>query len=143
LHKAKYYFFDLGVRNAAAGIGHDKGLLTLEKGVLFEHHVILEALAHRGGARFFYWRDKKDHEVDLVIEDRGKVTAVEIKATSRPGDSDFAGLAAFKEQEKCDRAFLVCQIERPQRFEHALAIPWWRLPMILHAFPERTPPLQN
>ncbi len=127
LHKAKYYFFDLGVRNAAAGIGHDKGLLTLQKGELFEHHVILEALAHRGEARLFYWRDKKGREVDLVIEENGGVTAVEIKATSRPGDSDFAGLAAFRKEEKCDRAFLVCQVDRPQRFEHGTAIPWRQL----------------
>jgi predicted AAA+ superfamily ATPase len=126
LHKAKYYFFDLGVRNSAATIGHDKGLLTLQKGPLFEHHVILEALARRGDARLFYWRNKKDREVDLVIEDGGKVTAVEIKATTKPGDSDFAGLAAFREEEKCDHAFLVCQVERPQRFKYGLAIPWWQ-----------------
>lgn len=127
LHKAKYYFFDLGVRNAAAGIGHDKGLLTLQKGPLFEHHVILEAFARRGNGRLFYWRNKKDREVDLVIENEGKVTAVEIKATAKPGDSDFAGLAAFQAEEKCDRAYLVCQVERPQRFAHGIAVPWWHL----------------
>lgn len=32
LRKSKYYFFDLGVRHAAAGIGHDKGLLILQQG---------------------------------------------------------------------------------------------------------------
>jgi len=127
LHKAKYYFFDLGVRNAAAAIGHDKGLLTLQKDVLFEHHVILEALAQRGTARFSYWRNKSGREVDLVIEQAGKVTAVEIKATAKPGDSDLAGLAAFRAEEKCDRAYLVCQVERPQKFEHAVALPWWQL----------------
>lgn len=127
LHKAKYYFFDIGVRNAAAGIGHDKGLLTLQKGVLFEHHVILEALARKNGGRLFYWRNKKDREVDLVIEAGGKIAAVEIKATTKPGDSDFAGLAAFRSEEKCDRAYLICQVERPQRFAHGIAIPWRHL----------------
>lgn len=127
LHKAKYYFFDLGVRNAAAGIGHDKGLLPLQKGLLFEHHVILEALAQRGSARLSYWRNKSGREVDLIIEQDGKVTAVEIKATAKPGDSDFAGLAAFRGEEKCDRAYLICQVERPQRFEHAVALPWCQL----------------
>lgn len=127
LHKAKYYFFDLGVRNAAALIGHDPGLLTLQKGVFFEHHVILEAMARRGPARLSYWRSKSGREVDLVIEREGKVTAVEIKATAKPGDSDFAGLAAFRAEEKCDRAYLICQVERPQRFEHAVALPWREL----------------
>lgn len=133
LHKAKYYFFDLGVRNAAAMIGHDRGLLTLQKGVLFEHHVILEALAQRGPARLSYWRNKSGREVDLVIERDGKVTAVEIKATAKPGDSDFAGLAAFRAEEKCDSAYLVCSVERPQRFEHAVALPWRQLGSLLRA----------
>lgn len=127
LHKAKYYFFDIGVRNAAAAIGHDQGLLTLQKGVLFEHHVVLEALAQRGPARFSYWRNKSGREVDLVIERDAEVTAIEIKATTKPGDSDFAGLAAFRAEEKCDRAYLVCQVDRPQRFAHAVALPWWQL----------------
>lgn len=127
LHKAKYYFFDLGVRNAAALIGHDRALLTLQKGVLFEHHVILEALAQSGPARLTYWRNRSGREVDLVIEKDGKTTAVEIKATVRPGDSDFAGLAAFRAEEKCDDAYLICQIERPQRFEHGVALPWRQL----------------
>lgn len=130
LRRSRYFFFDLGVRNAAAGIGHDKGLWTLQRGTLFEHHVILEALARRSGAKYYYWRTKKDQEVDLVIEIEGKVIAVEIKATARPGDSDFAGLAAFREEEKCDAAYLVCQVERPQRFKHATAIPWWQFASI-------------
>ncbi|MBI5625096.1 MAG: ATP-binding protein [Elusimicrobia bacterium] len=130
LRKAKYYFFDIGVRNAAAAIGHDQGLLTLQKGILFEHHVILEALAQRTQARFSYWRNKKGREVDLVVERGSEVTAIEIKATAKPGDSDFAGLAAFRAEEKCDRAYLVCQVERPQRFQHAIALPWWQLDSI-------------
>lgn len=68
--------------------------------------------------------------MDLVIETGGKVIAVEIKATAKPGGSDFAGLAAFRKEEKCDRAYLVCQVERPQRFEHATAIPWWQLVLL-------------
>lgn len=130
LHRPRYYFFDLGVRNAAAGVGHDQGLWTLQRGTLFEHHVILEALARRGDAKFSYWRTKNHQEVDLVAEVGGKVIAVEIKATAQPGDRDFAGLAAFREEEKCDAAYLVCQVERPQRFKHGTAIPWWQLSSI-------------
>lgn len=66
-------------------------------------------------------------EVDLVVELGDKTTAIEIKATSTPIDSDFAGLAAFQEMEKCDAAYLVCQVERPQTFRHGTAIPWYQL----------------
>jgi len=131
LRKPKYYFFDLGVRNAASGIGHDKGLLTLQMGVLFEHFVILEILAHKGQTQLSYWRTKMGKDVDLIIEEGERITALEIKATAKPNDSDFSGLAAFQESEKCDRAFLVCQVKQAQKFKYGVALPWWQLASLL------------
>ncbi len=131
VHKAKYYFFDLGVRNAASGVGHDAGLLVLQMGLLFEHLIILEAMAASKDCRFSYWRTKKGEEVDLVVEKSAKRFAIEIKATTKPRESDFSGLFAFQENEKCDAAYLVCQVERPQKFAHGTAIPWRILGEIL------------
>lgn len=129
LRKARYYFFDLGVRNAAAELGHDRGLLSLQMGPLFEHHVVLEAVARCGGKGLSYWRTKDGDEVDLVVERGGRTMAIEIKATDKPRPEDFRGLAAFRKAEKCDEAFLLCRAPRAQRFEHGTALPWWELPL--------------
>ncbi len=130
LRKPKYYFFDVGVRNAAAGIGHDPGILKFQMGTLFEHHVILELLAR--GHSLSYWRTKSGQEVDVIVELAGrKVLALEIKSTSNPKATDFSGLAAFKTSEKCDGAYLVCQVDRAQKFEWGVALPWWQLSSIL------------
>ena len=131
VHKSKYYFFDLGVRNAASGVGHDPGLLVLQMGLLFEQMIMLEAVAVSKDCRFSYWRNKKGEEVDLVVEKSAKRLALEIKATSRPREADFAGLFSFKKDEKCDAAYLVCQVEKPQKFPHGMAVPWRMLGEVL------------
>ena len=41
-------------------------------------------------------------------------------------DESRARLAAFRAEERCDRAYLVCQVERPQKFAHGVALPWWQ-----------------
>ena len=129
LRKSRFYFFDIGVRNAAAELGHDRGLLTLQMGALFEHHVVLEAVARCGGRGLSYWRTKAGDEVDLIVERDGKVLAFEIKATERPRPEDFAGLAAFRKSERCDGAFLICRVPKAQKFEHGVALPWRELPI--------------
>lgn len=120
----KNYFFDLGVRNSAARIGHSEGIITLQRGVLFEHFVVLEAIAqfsHR--AKVSYWNDKK-HEVDLILEFDGRRIAVEIKATSKPQEKHCAGLDALRAEASIDASYVVCQIDRPQKFGDHLAISW-------------------
>lgn len=125
LRRPKYYFFDTGVRNAAANLGHSKGLLPLQIGTLFEHFVVLEIIAQRRfGLDVSWWRTKKGDEVDLVVEYSGKTYGVEVKATARPSRRDFSGLSAFKSAEKCDGTFLVCQVDKPQKFDEGTALPW-------------------
>lgn len=125
LRPPKYYFFDLGVRNAAAGIGHAQGLLPLQIGILFEHFVILEMIANfQADVKFFYWRTKQGDEVDLVIEKGRQRIALEIKATDKPKLEDFKGLNAFAKKYDCRETALICQIPRLQKFRPHLAIPW-------------------
>lgn len=128
LRTPKYYFFDIGVRNAASGIGHSEGILTLQIGTLFEHFIILEVIAlSQGRARLFYWRTKQGQEVDLIVEHNDRRIAIEIKATERPNLDDFDGLETFRKKCRCDHSYLVCQISRPQRFGAIEAIPWWEV----------------
>lgn len=128
LRTAKYYFFDIGVRNAASGIGHSEGILTLQIGTLLEHFIVLEVTAlFQGRARLSYWRTKQGQEVDLIVEHKDRRIAIEVKATERPNSDDFGGLEMFRQKYRCDHSYLVCQISRPQRFGSIEAIPWWEI----------------
>lgn len=126
LRTPKYYFFDIGVRNAASGIGHSKGVLVLQSGVLFEHFIILELIAHFGGTESLsYWRTKQGEEVDIIIDHRGHRMAVEIKTSTKPNADDLKGLHSFCNKYKFKEAYLVCQIARAQKFGDITALPWW------------------
>jgi len=54
------------------------------RGALFENHVVSETakvyLHHRRPAPLFFWRDRTGHEIDLVIDDAGRLFPVEIKS---------------------------------------------------------------
>lgn len=125
LRKPRYYFFDIGVRNAAARLEHGPGILPLQKGTLFEHAVVLEIIATSPpGTRLSYWRTKRGEEVDLILEKGNHRVPIEIKWTENPRESDFAGLAAFRDQEKSKVGYLLCRIPRPQTFRQGIALPW-------------------
>ncbi|MBI2066606.1 MAG: ATP-binding protein [Deltaproteobacteria bacterium] len=129
LRRSRYYFFDMGVRNAAAQLGHSSGLLPLQRGLLFEHFVLLEVvsqLKYKSGLSF--WRTKQGQEVDLVIEKDNRCIALEIKATRTPSRGDLKGLEAFSKKYRSSETLLVCQVIRPQKFGSHVAIPWQELP---------------
>jgi predicted AAA+ superfamily ATPase len=69
-------------------------------GRLVETFAICEILKGAGWSatpvRAYHWRDRREREVDLVLEAHdGRVVAVEVKASSSVGAGDFAGLRAF------------------------------------------------
>ena len=128
LRSPRYYFFDMGVRNAAAQIGHHEGILKLQMGVLFEHFIVLELLAQlKHKFQFSCWRTKKGEEVDLILEKGAKKIAIEIKATAKPTEEDFKHLKTFSKKYAPAQTLLVCQVSRPEKFGQALAIPWQKL----------------
>ena len=69
-------------------------------GRLVETFVALEVLKLLGWsetqARLFHWRDRRQHEVDLVLEAAdGRVVAIEVKASASVSAADFRNIEAF------------------------------------------------
>jgi predicted AAA+ superfamily ATPase len=44
-----------------------------------------------------FWRDRAGHEVDFILEEAGKLVALEIKAGSQVTTSDTSGIRAFRD----------------------------------------------
>ncbi len=61
-----------------------------------------------GGYKVYYWRNGND-EVDFVLEKRGKVIGIEVKA----GAGNPKGMAAFKKQNEPDKILLVGKTGMP------------------------------
>jgi uncharacterized protein len=70
-------------------------------GAAFESFAAMELLrladASEAEASLFHYRDKKGHEVDIVLESAtGEIGGVEVKAAASVGRDDFAGLRRLR-----------------------------------------------
>jgi uncharacterized protein len=81
----KLYFLDTGLCAWLLGITSPIEMQShYARGALFETWVVTEALkwraSHGNSQPLYYWRDNVGNEVDLLLEQNGGITLVEIKA---------------------------------------------------------------
>ena len=101
--KPKLYFYDTGLACSILGINSEEALACDRlKGPLFENLVISEKIKNSmntlSNSKFHYYRTSDGHEVDLIVENNRKLTAIDIKAGAT-FTSDYAkGLALFQSE---------------------------------------------
>jgi uncharacterized protein len=83
--------------------------------------------------KLHFWRDRAGHEVDFILEEAGKLVALEIKAGSQVTTGDLIGIRAFRDALK-RKASLVRGVvlhsgkSRPLDTDD-IALPWgWMVP---------------
>jgi len=141
LQAPRYYFFDCGVLNAL------NGYLRLELressylfGNLFETFIINQLLCSNHfkslGLKFYYWRDKEGHEVDLILARNAvePLLAVEIKSGSLPQSSDCPGFQTFKEEYPNVPRICVCTTPRSYLDDGIRFVPWKDIVLELQKF---------
>jgi len=78
----KYYFYDNGIRNAVINNFVAINQRT-DTGALWENYCVSEIVKYFNNAdifpNFYFWRTYDGAEIDLVIEDEGKLTCYEFK----------------------------------------------------------------
>ncbi len=83
---SKYYFMDVGVRNALIRNFNELKLRT-DAGDLFENWFIIEKYKLSGNlgkpSNFYFWRTYDQQEIDLIEERDGKLTGFECKFSPR------------------------------------------------------------
>jgi predicted AAA+ superfamily ATPase len=133
LSTPRFYFFDLGVRHAAAGLPPEPTLVLAHPGPLLEQWVGLELwkrLGYLGEGRLSYFRTKTGVEVDFILEHRGKLLPIEVKWTDRPDLSDARHLSGFLDEHKkvANEGLIICRCPRPLQLAPGIrALPWWML----------------
>lgn len=127
----RFFFFDLGVRNAAAEMAVEARLPDELGGPLLEHWVAQELLARSSysgrGHRVSFWRTTYGVEVDFVWEGPREDLPIEVKWTARPRPTDARHLETFLDEfpRRARRGLLVCRCPAPQQLtERVRAIPW-------------------
>lgn len=79
---SKYFFFDVGLRNALIR-NFNPLSLRQDKGDLLENWFIMERIKRANNlnepTNFYFWRNYEQKEIDLIEESGGKLTAFEVK----------------------------------------------------------------
>ncbi|MDR0723641.1 MAG: DUF4143 domain-containing protein [Endomicrobium sp.] len=98
-------------------------------GAMLETYVISEIIKsywHNGKrARVYFYRDKNQKEIDLIIEQNNMLYPIEIKRTANPTANDvknFNILKSFK--KKVETGAVICLVDSPLPItKNTLAIP--------------------
>jgi predicted AAA+ superfamily ATPase len=78
----KIYFYDLGIRNSI--ISNWEDIDTREDaGHMFENFVVSEMMKKSNWKKYYFWRNKKQQEIDLIEEHNGRLNAYEIKLSPK------------------------------------------------------------
>jgi hypothetical protein len=127
LKSPKLYWCDTGLALHLAGEDDPRG-------AHLENLVLCDLLAWRDAgqdqAEVLYWRTTAGDEVDFVVEWKGKLLPVEVKASSRPRLTDVKSLQLFRaEYRDRTRAGLLLHTgtETTWLAEGILAAPWWKV----------------
>jgi predicted AAA+ superfamily ATPase len=133
LSTERFFFFDLGVRNAAAELPLVAAAVRANPGPLLEQWVGIELwkrLQYLGSGKLHYLRSKAGAEVDFIVARGGKLVPVEVKWTERPSEHDTRHLRAFLDEHprQAPKGYVVCRCPEPLALDERItALPWWRL----------------
>ncbi len=133
LSTPRFFFFDLGVRHAAAGLIPSLETVKANPGPIFEQWVGMELwkrLQYLGDGRLHYQRTRDGAEVDFIVERGGFLTPIEVKWTERPAPQDARHLLNFQKEhpDQVERGYIICRCPRPMEIhENVMALPWFCL----------------
>lgn len=123
----KLYWGDVGL--ALHLSGHDE-----PAGAHLENLILQDLVAFRDASlervEIGYWRTSTGEEVDFVLESRGRLLPVEVKASTRPRLADCAHLRTFRQEYgRQARAGLLVHTGSTLEWlaPDLLAVPWWKL----------------
>lgn len=117
LKTPKVYFLDTGL---AAYLTKWKTKDTLEAGMMsgnfFENFVIVEIIKsfyNKGELRppIYYYRDKEKREIDLIIEQNGKLYPIEIKKSANPSKEMIQNFKVLEKVKEVGEGAIICMYD--------------------------------
>lgn len=110
VQKEKIVFFDIGVRNGILGI-HKNKMTDEQFGSLFEQWMLLQIIVfnsyHKKEWKLFYYRDDRKTEIDLILESRERLYAIEVKWSEKYRTQWLEPLKKFRELSKKKPTLLI------------------------------------
>lgn len=127
----KLYFYDTGLASSLLGIKTENEVMNSHfRGALFENLVITECFKNKyntgSQVNYYYWRDNKGIEIDLLIESGKKLVPVEIKSAQTYRDDHLVNMHKWNGYAKQTGGILL--YDGPQSFTRSdkITVANWR-----------------
>lgn len=128
----KLYFTDTGLAAFLMGLADDVPPPEHVAGALWENHVVAQWLRWKHWlhpeAMLWYWRDAGGNEVDVLVEWRQKLFAIECKYKECPDRHDLRGIRRLREfyGDPAIPGYIACTSPHPFEIEaSATAVSGW------------------
>jgi len=103
----KYYFYDTGLLCYLLNISQASQLLNHPlRGQIFENFIVVEFIKKTLNSgkvdKYYFWRDQKGHEIDLLIDQGNELYPIEIKLSQTPQNSFIKNIEFFNKLQSFD-----------------------------------------
>ncbi len=110
--RPKVYFYDTAIVCYLLGIRDNSQLQTHPlRGAIFEGMVVTELIKKRTNAglpiNLFYWRDKTGHEIDIIVDNAGKLLPIEIKSGKTINTEFFKNMDYWSDLSKVKKSMVL------------------------------------
>ena len=129
--RPKVYFYDTALVCYLLGIRNVSQLKTHPlRGSIFEGMVVTELIKKRTNAglpiNLYYWRDKTGHEIDVIIDNGGKLLPIEIKSGKTLNAEFFKNIDYWSKLSGAEKSVLLYAGEQNQKRTTGKEILNWR-----------------
>ena len=129
--RPKVYFYDTALVCYLLGIRNVLQLKTHPlRGSIFEGMVVTELIKKRTNAglpiNIYYWRDKTGHEIDVIIDNGGKLLPIEIKSGKTLNSEFFKNIEYWSKLSGAEKSVLLYAGEQNQKRTTGNEILNWR-----------------
>jgi len=129
--RPKVYFYDTALVCYLLGIRNVSQLKTHPlRGSIFEGMVVTELIKKRTNAglpiNLYYWRDKTGHEIDVIIDNGGKLVPIEIKSGKTLNAEFFKNIEYWSKLSGAEKSVLLYAGEQNQKRTTGKEILNWR-----------------
>ena len=129
--RPKVYFYDSAIVCYLLGIRDNIQLQTHPlRGAIFEGMVVTELIKKRTNAglpiNLFYWRDKTGHEIDIIIDNAGKLLPIEIKSGKTINTEFFKNMDYWSDLSKVKKSIVLYAGSQNQKRSNGRETLNWR-----------------
>lgn len=129
--RPKVYFYDTAIVCYLLGIRDNSQLQTHPlRGAIFEGMVVTELIKKRTNAglpiNLFYWRDKTGHEIDIIIDNAGKLLPIEIKSGKTINTEFFKNMDYWSDLSKVKKSMVLYAGSQNQKRSNGRETLNWR-----------------